>query len=115
MATFSQAYYYAIFSGAIYVLLSMMLTVTAWGVWIGRYSSEFKLSLAQRSLMLQTMLFLGYILAAAAVFSRIEGFVYLDGVYYIVVTLFTIGFGDFDPKTHLGRSLYCTQIAGWNF
>lgn len=79
LATWSQAYYYAIFSGAIYVLLSIMLSVTAWAVWIGRYSSEFKLSLAQRSLMLQTMLFLGYILAAAEVFSYIEGWLYLDG------------------------------------
>ncbi|KAK4549420.1 hypothetical protein LTR36_006417 [Oleoguttula mirabilis] len=112
MATYSQAYYYAIFSGAIYVLLSMMMSVTAWGVWVGSYSSEFKLSLAQRSLMLQTMLFLGYILAAGEVFSVIEGWVYLDGVYYVVVTLFTIGFGDLTPKTHLGRSLYFPMAIG---
>jgi len=112
LATYSQAYYYAIFSGTIYVLLSMMLSLTACGVYIFHYSSEFKLSLAQRSLMLQTILFLGYVLAAAGVYSRIESWSYLDGVYYVVVTLFTIGFGDLTPKTHLGRSLYFPFAVG---
>jgi len=112
MAAYSQAYYYAIFSGTIYVLLSMMLTMTACGVWIFHYSSEFKLSLAQRSLMLQTILFLAYILAAGAVYARIEGWVYLDAVYFTIITLFTIGFGDLTPTTHLGRSLYFPMAVG---
>ncbi|KAK5131243.1 hypothetical protein LTR08_001212 [Meristemomyces frigidus] len=112
LATYSQAYYYAIFSGAIYIILAMMLTVTACGVWIGNYSSEFKLSLAQRSLMLQTILFLGYVLAAGAVYAQIENWIFLDGVYYIIVTLFTIGFGDLTPDTHLGRSLYFPMSIG---
>ena len=111
-ATWSQAYYYAIFSGIIYVILSLMLSATAYGVWVGKHTSEFKLSLSQRSLMLQTILFLGYVLAAGAVYAKMEGWVFLDAVYYIVVTLFTIGFGDFSPKTHLGRSLYFPMSVG---
>ena len=111
-ASFSQSYYYAIFSGVIYILLSSMLTVTACGVWVANYSSEFKLSLAQRSLMLQTMLFLGYVLAAGAVYAKIEDWIFLDGVYYVIVTLFTIGFGDLTPQTHLGRSLYFPMSIG---
>ncbi|KAI7011185.1 voltage-gated potassium channel, partial [Hortaea werneckii] len=112
LATYSQAYYYCIFSGAIYVLLSIMLSCTAWGVWIGNYSSEFKLSLAQRSLMLQTILFLAYVLAAGGVYARVEGWDFLNSVYYIIVTLFTIGFGDFSPETHTGRSLYFPMSVG---
>lgn len=111
-ATYSQAYYYGCFAGAIYVLLSMMLTFTAFGVFIGHYSNSFKLTMSQRSLMLQTMLYLGYLLAAAAVYTKIEGWNFLDSVYYINVTLFTIGFGDFSPKTHLGRSLYLPMSIG---
>jgi len=93
LSTYSQAYYYAIFAGALYVLLSAMLMVTAYGAWIGKHSTGFKLTMAQRSLMLQTMLFLGYVLAAGAVYTRIEDWIYLDACYFIVVTLFTIGFG----------------------
>jgi potassium channel subfamily K, other eukaryote len=111
-ATWSQAYYYAIFSAVVYVLLSMMLSVTAFGVWVGGLSSEFKLTLAQRSLMLQTVLFLGYVLCAAAVYSHVENWVYLDAVYFTIVTLFTIGFGDLTPKTHLGRSLFFPFAVG---
>lgn len=112
MATYSQAYYYACFAGAIYILLSIMLSATAYGVFIGHYSNEFKLTLSQRSLMLQTMLYLGYLLAAGAVYSRIESWNYLDSVYYINVTLFTVGFGDISPQTHLGRSLYFPMSIG---
>jgi potassium channel subfamily K len=112
LATRSQSYYYAIFAGGIYVFLAALLSVTAYGVWIRHYSNEVKLSLSQRFLMLHTGLFLCYVLAAAAVFSNIEQWMYLDGVYYVIVTVFTIGFGDVAPITHLGRSLYFPFAAG---
>ena len=62
--------------------------------------------------MVQVIFFLGYVLAAAAVYAKIEDWDYLDGVYYIIVTLFTIGFGDFTPKTHLGRGLFFPMAVG---
>lgn len=31
--TYSQAFYYAAFSGGIYVILAILLSVTAWGIW----------------------------------------------------------------------------------
>lgn len=110
--TFSQAYYYACFSAALYFVLSTMMVVTAYGVYIGNYSKEYKLTIAQRALMFQTVTFLGYLLAAAAVYARIEGWNFLDAVYWIDVTLFTIGFGDFAPQTHLGRSLFFPMSVG---
>jgi potassium channel subfamily K len=56
--------------------------------------------------MLQTIAFLVYQLLGALVFSRIEGWKFLDGVYWADFTSLTIGIGaDFVPKTHLGRSL----------
>jgi potassium channel subfamily K, other eukaryote len=111
-ATYSQAFYYAAFSGAIYVILAMMLSVTAYGIWFGRYSTEFKLSMSQRSLMLQTILFLAYTLAGGAIYAVIEDWTFLDSTYFTVVTLFTIGFGDFSPTTHLGRSLFFPFAVG---
>ena len=106
LSAYSQAYYYACFSAAIYFVLSTMLTMTATGVWIFHFSRGYKLTLSQRSLMLQTIMFLTYLLAGGAVYCRIEGWDYLDAVYFVNVSLFTIGFGEFTPKTHLGRSLF---------
>lgn len=111
-ATYSQAFYYAAFSGGIYFILGMMLSVTAYGIFVGQYSNEYKLSLAQRSLMLQTIFFLAYVLAGGGIYSAIEGWTFLDSTYYTVVTLFTIGFGDFSPETHLGRSLFFPFTVG---
>ena len=110
--TFAQAYYYAIMASAIYCIIASLLVDTATGKYIGRYSRDFKLTMAQRTLMLQTITFLGYILASAAVYSRIEGWEYLDAVYWVDVTLFTVGFGDLAPKTHLGRALLFPCAVG---
>ena len=84
-ATYSQAFYYAALSGAIYVILAMMLSVTAYGIWFAHYSTEFKLSMSQRSLMLQTILLLGYILAGGGIYSTVESWSYLDAIYFSVV------------------------------
>ena len=62
--------------------------------------------------MVQTMAFIGYILAAAAVYSRVEGWDFLDAVYWTDVTILTIGFGDYAPKTHLGRGLLFPMAIG---
>lgn len=110
--TFSQAYYYAILAAAVYFIVASLLVVTAIGVFLGRHSQDFKLTFSQKTLMIQVLLFLGYLLAAAAVYAKIENWDYLDAVYYVDVTLFTIGFGDFSPKTHLGRGLFFPMAIG---
>lgn len=46
--TFSQAYYYAILSAALYTILASLLVCTSFGVYIGRYSRKYKLSFSQR-------------------------------------------------------------------
>src|SRR3989440_8431335 len=79
---------------------------TAYGALKGHYSKEFKLTIPQRTLMLQTICFLVYFLLGALVYSKIEGWEFLDAVYWADFTLFTIGIGgDYTPHTHLGRSL----------
>ena len=89
--TFSQAYYYAILAAALDFITGSMMIVTATGVYIGRHSREFKLTMSQRTLMFQTTSFIGYVLCVGAVYSRVEGWDFLDSVYYIDVTLLTIG------------------------
>ena len=55
--------------------------------------------------MLQTISYLVYLLAGAAVFARIEDWLFLNAVYWANFTLLTIGTGDFSPRTHTGQAL----------
>lgn len=56
--------------------------------------------------MLQTMMFIAYLLIGALVFAKVEGWEYLNAVYWADVTLLTVGLGsDYTPKTNTGRGL----------
>lgn len=81
------------------------MAATFWGASTGHFSKGFALTNSQRTLMLQTILFLTYLLVGALVFSTIENWSYLDGVYWADVTLFTVGFGDFALTEPLTRAL----------
>ncbi|KAA8565552.1 hypothetical protein EYC84_009408 [Monilinia fructicola] len=86
-------------------IIGCLMVVTVYGAYKGHYSKEFKLTMSQRTLMLQTISFLVYLLAGAAVFAHVESWQYLDAVYWCDFTLLTVGIGDYAPMTHLGRSL----------
>jgi hypothetical protein len=47
-----------------------------------------------------TIVFIGMVL-----FHYIEGWRWIDSLYYSVITLTTVGFGDITPKTDLGKVL----------
>lgn len=102
---YTQAFYYALFSAGLYFLVASLMVVTVYGAFRGHYPKEFKLTMSQRTLMLQTISFLVYLLAGAAVFAHVESWQYLDALYWCDFTLLTIGIGDYAPMTHLGRSL----------
>ncbi|KAH1765306.1 hypothetical protein KXX41_004032 [Aspergillus fumigatus] len=106
------SYYYGAFAAGLYFVLSSLLLITVYGACRGHYSREFRLTTSQRSLMLQTILFLIYLLGGAAVYARIEGWRYLDAVYWADFTLLTIGIGDFVPETHKGRGLLFPYAVG---
>ncbi|KAM0264925.1 hypothetical protein ACHAQJ_000441 [Trichoderma viride] len=101
----SQSFYYGIWAAILYFIIATLMTITFWGASAGHYPKDFILSLSQRTLMLQTIMLLIYLHVGAAVFCAIEGWGYLDTVYWADVTLFTIGFGDFSPETNLGKAL----------
>ncbi|EXJ64279.1 hypothetical protein A1O7_00615 [Cladophialophora yegresii CBS 114405] len=102
----TQAYYYAIFAAGLYQIISYLMCVTVYGAYRGHFSKEFKLTVAQRTLMLQTIAFLVYLLLGALIYSHIEGWKFLDAVYWADFTSLTIGIGgEYTPSTHLGRGL----------
>ncbi|KAF5657213.1 tok1-voltage outward-rectifying k+ channel [Fusarium heterosporum] len=101
----SQAFYYGLWAAILYFIDASLMLVTFYGAWTGHYSKDFNLTPSQRTLMLQTIMFLMYLLLGALVFSNIEDWNYLDAVYWADITLFTVGFGDFRAQTTLGRAL----------
>jgi potassium channel subfamily K len=109
----SQAYYYGIIAAALYFLIASLMVFTAFGAWKGHYSKDFQLTPSQRTLMLQTIGFMCYLLLGALVFSKVEGWQFLDAVFWADFTLLTVGIGgEFVPKTHTGRSLLFPYAIG---
>jgi potassium channel subfamily K, other eukaryote len=109
----TQAFYYAIIAAGMYCVIASLMIVTVYGAYTGHYKKEFRLTNAQRTLMLQTIMFMGYLLLGALVYSNIEGWRYLDAVFWANFTLLTIGLGSpFVPMTHLGRALLFPYAIG---
>ncbi|KAL9627808.1 MAG: hypothetical protein Q9204_006316, partial [Flavoplaca sp. TL-2023a] len=108
----TQAFYYAIIASGIYFLIAALMCVTVYGAYKGHYKQEFKLTMSQRTLMLQTISFMVYMLAGAAVYHRVEGWRFLDSVYFTNFTLLTVGIGSLAPKTHTGRALLFPFAVG---
>ncbi|KAI5364610.1 Putative Two pore domain potassium channel [Septoria linicola] len=101
----TSAFYYAIFAASIYIIVGLLMCITVHGANRGYFAKDFYLTNAQRTLMLQTMSFIIYLLLGALVYSQLEGWRYLDAVYWADVTLLTVGLGDYAPETNVGRGL----------
>lgn len=109
----SQAFYYGIIAAGLYFIISSLMVVTVYGAWTGHYPKEFRLTVSQRTLMLQTIMFMIYLLLGACIYCYIEDWQYLDAVFWADFTLLTIGIGDETvPKTHLGRGLMFPYAIG---
>ncbi|KAL8787890.1 MAG: hypothetical protein Q9213_001917, partial [Squamulea squamosa] len=108
----TQAFYYAIIASGLYFLIAALMCVTVYGAYKGHYPQEFKLTMSQRTLMLQTISFMVYMVGGAAVFYRVEGWQFLDCVYFTNYTLLTVGIGDYAPQTHTGRALLFPYAIG---
>ncbi|KAL8808010.1 MAG: hypothetical protein Q9223_004167 [Gallowayella weberi] len=108
----TQAFYYAIIAAGLYFIIAALMCVTVYGAYKGHYPQEFKLTMSQRTLMLQTISFMVYMLGGAAVYYRVEGWQFLDCVYFTNYTLLTVGIGDYAPLTHTGRALLFPYAIG---
>ncbi|KAL8742903.1 MAG: hypothetical protein Q9190_004693 [Brigantiaea leucoxantha] len=108
----TQAFYYAILAAGLYFIISTLMVITVYGAYKEHYPMKFKLTMSQRTLMLQTISFMVYMLAGAAVYYKVEGWKFLDAVYFANYTLLTVGIGDYAPLTHTGRALLFPYAIG---
>ncbi|KAF7329252.1 hypothetical protein MKEN_00186100 [Mycena kentingensis (nom. inval.)] len=113
--TMTQSYYYAIIAASISAILPTLLTANALGAYtFHAYPASFDpLTVPQRTIMMQTLAWTLYMAGGAGVFARLEGWNYLDGVYWADYTLLTIGLGsDFPPTSHAARALLIPFAVG---
>jgi potassium channel subfamily K len=103
--TFSQAYWSAVISAALYFLLSVMLMVNMLGYFLGHYPQNFVLTDDQRTLILQTLGFIVWLAIGGAIFSQVIDIDYADAVYFSNVTILTLGFGDITSPDPVARGL----------
>lgn len=55
------------------------------------------------NLLVTIVIFLLVLFGGALFFHHIEGWRLLDSTYFVAMTVTTIGYGDFAPKTDLGK------------
>lgn len=77
---FSGGFWYSIAAACMYLILTMLLMVNMVGYIRGHYPQYFRLTEDQRTLIVQTMLFFIWLAGGAGVYSRIEGWHYIDAV-----------------------------------
>lgn len=70
--TYTQGFWYAIAAAAFYLFCSVILMMNMLGHFLGHYPDTFELTDSQRTLILQTMMFFGWLAGGAAVFAKIE-------------------------------------------
>ena len=56
-----------------------------------------------KRVLIPILIFALLIFGGAYVYHQVEGWRYLDSVYFTVVTATTIGYGDFVPQTDTGK------------
>ncbi|KAL2831585.1 hypothetical protein BJY01DRAFT_226597 [Aspergillus pseudoustus] len=103
--TFSQAYWSAVISAALYFLLSVILMINMLGYFLGHYPQNFVLTDDQRTLILQTVGFIVWLAIGGAIFSQVIDITYADAVYFSNVTILTLGFGDITGPSSVARGL----------
>lgn len=105
---FSQSFYYGIISSALYFIIATLLTLNNLGslYWNAYPASLETLTMPQRTVMLQTTLYAFYLALGAGIFSSIENWSFVDGIYFAHYSLLTIGLGsDFPLSRNLARIL----------
>lgn len=89
--------------GSLLLLLAIVVIVWRFGLVIRQLWQTAEV----RGLLLTTAVTL---LAGMFIFRALEGWSYLDALYFSLITLTTVGYGDFSPVTPLGKIMTMIYI-----
>lgn len=73
---------------------------------IRRIRNQVKTVRTNIGLLMTVLVFLGFWLLGGMIFHFIEGWSYFHSIYFCFLCLLTIGYGDYAPKTSLGRVFF---------
>ncbi|XHG05558.1 hypothetical protein AWENTII_008777 [Aspergillus wentii] len=102
---YSEAYWSAVIAAVLYFILCIILMINMLGYFLGHYPQHFALTDDQRTLILQTMAFMVWLLVGAAIFQQAIGIPFSDALYFCDLTILTLGFGDITPQDSVARGL----------
>jgi hypothetical protein len=103
---FTAAIVYAVLASVIALVSAFMTAYHIYQKENNKYLlNKGELSLVQRQMILIAIIVIAYMSMMSGIFGYIEGWDYEVSLYWCIVTIATIGFGDFAPKTRLGRLL----------
>jgi potassium channel subfamily K, other eukaryote len=77
---YSEGFWYGMAAASMYLTLSCLLLLNLLGYIRGHYPQMFELTEDQRTLIVQTMMFFIWLAGGAGVYSRLEGWHFVDSV-----------------------------------
>ena len=80
--TWSQGFWHAVLASITYMIGAAMLLANMVGYMTGHYPQTFDLDDNQRTLILQTMMFMFWLAGGAGIFMRLEGWSYANALYF---------------------------------
>ncbi|EDO15457.1 hypothetical protein Kpol_463p6 [Vanderwaltozyma polyspora DSM 70294] len=92
-------FWIAVITTALYFGCTFTLTVHFIGYRLNKYPARFNLITNERAVMVFTVMFSVWLIWGAGLFSSLLHIPFCDGLYFSVVSLLTIGFGDISPNT----------------
>jgi hypothetical protein len=75
------------------------------------YGRAFRTGMTNTAFRALSFLLVTLIFAGTVAFHFVEGWSWLDSMYFCVVTLATVGYGDFHPVTALGKVIDMAYIV----
>jgi len=64
---------------------------------------KIKISGKLKAFLAPVLLFIALLFGGAYFYHMIEGWEYVDALYFTVITVATVGYGDFHPTTQIGK------------
>lgn len=101
--TKTLGFWYASFTSGLYLACTFTLTIHFIGYKLKKYPATFNLLPNERSIMVFTVFLSLWLIWGAGLFSGLLGISFGNSLYFCVVSLLTVGFGDIYPNNIVSK------------